>query len=153
MTTMTLAVGECCPTCGRRVPKPRVTTASTTSPRFPAVIPALGAEALFADHLVRRAQRRTMTRRGRYEHPHDHRLRSEHTELVAFLHEAAAGGRVTRFYSAPEPGRVMVELAGPEGVFHPMPAAALDVATLEALASRIADGTAWREFEDAMVAA
>src|SRR5207302_138040 len=78
MATTTIAVGECCPTCGRRVPKPRATTIAMASPSFPAVIPARGAEALLADHLLRRDARRATSRRGRYEHPDDYRLRREH---------------------------------------------------------------------------
>jgi hypothetical protein len=153
MATTKVAVGESCPTCGRRIPKPRVTTTSTTSPHFPVVTPASGAEPLLADHLDRRSRRARSGRRGRYEHPDDYRLRSEHPELVAFLREAAAGGCVTRFYSAPEPGHVVIELAGAFGVFHPISAVTLDVATLEALAPRIADGTAWNAFRDETVAA
>src|SRR5207248_1146538 len=122
-----IPVGERCPTCGRRAPKPRATTTTTTGPRFPAVTPARGAEALLADHFERRAQRRTTSRRGRYEHPDDYRLRREHPALVEFLQESAAGGRVTRFYAASQPGQVMVELAGPFGVFHPIPAQTVDV--------------------------
>jgi hypothetical protein len=48
---------------------------------------------------------------------------------------------------------VVVTLAGPRGVFHPIAAVTLSVAAVEAVASRIADGTAWREFMTVAVAA
>src|SRR5436189_731937 len=111
MATTTIAVGECCPTCGRHIPKPRATT--TTTRPFPVVTPAPGAEALLGDHVRRRAERRVTSRRARGEHPDDHRLHREHPDLVRFLHEAAAGGRVTRVDAAPERGRGGSESARP----------------------------------------
>ena len=150
-TTTTVAVGERCPTCNRRMPTPRSTP--TIAPSFPAIMPAAGAEALLADHLERRERRAVKARRGRREHPDDYRLRREFPELVRFLREASAGGRITRFYAAVEPGHVVVTLAGPRGVFHPIPAVTLSAATLEALAPFIADGTVWQKVTGVAVAA
>jgi hypothetical protein len=149
----TIEPGTCCPTCMRRVPKKRTTTTTDIVPRFPAVTPAVGAEALLADHLERRARRPVKSRRGRYEHPDDHQLRREHPELVRFLREACAGGRVTRFYATPEPGHVLVSLAGPGGVFDPIQPVTLSAEALEVLAPHTADGTAWRDFATVAVAA
>jgi hypothetical protein len=122
-------------------------------PCFPAITPERGAEALLADHLERRARRAVPSRRGRNEHPDDHRLRTEHPELVRFLREASAGGRVTKFYAAPQPGRVVVHLPGAGGVFVPTPSVTLSAAALEALAPRIANGTSWRDIQIGAVAA
>ena len=151
-TTTTVAAGECCPTCGRRIPKPRKTT-TTMVPSFPVVTPAAGAEALLADHFERRARRKTSSRRRRIEDALDHRLRLDEPDLVRFLNEACAGGRVARFYAAVEPGHVIVTLAGARGVFDPIPAVTLSAAALEALAPQIANGSAWQTFGVAEVAA
>ena len=72
---------------------------------------------------------------------------------MRFLREATAGGRIARFYAAPEAGHVVVYLAGPDGVFDPIAPVTLSTAAVERLAARIADGTAWREFSSVEVAA
>jgi hypothetical protein len=153
MTTTTVAVGECCPTCKRRVPKKRTTATTEMAPRFPEVTAAAGAEVLLADHLERRARRPVKSRRGRYEHPDDYALRRAEPELVRFLREACAGGRVVRFYAASTPGSVLIHLAGPRGVFDPIAPVMRSADELVAIAPRIADGTAWLALETKAVAA
>ncbi len=128
-----------CPTCGHVKRAPRKVIADGFP--FPAVVPAPGAEALHADHLARRDGSK---RRGRAKvHPADKALRADRPDLVRFLRECAAAGRVARFYASDTPGMVRVSFAGERGVFHPCEPVELRLSEIEARSAQIADGSVW----------
>lgn len=112
---------------------------------FPTVTPTPGAAGLHAAHLARPKKKRTKKKLKR-EHPDDHALRVAHPDVVAFLTEAALGGRVARYYAA-GPDTVTVHLAGPGGVFHPIDPVDLTIDDIVALADDIAVGTAYEAFD------
>lgn len=140
-----------CPTCGHV--KRAARTIKATGHEFPAVTPTEGAVALHADHVARRdglavtrghLLPRAIVRRkpGKREHPDDKAMRTGRPDLVRFLRECTAGGHVARFYAAETPGMVRIWFAGPRGVFRPCEPVELTYHEIEALAFRIAHGTA-----------
>lgn len=109
---------------------------------WPTIVPAPGAEALHADHLTR-ADKIARQRAKKTTDPKDTALKKARPDVVRFLREAAAAGRVTRFYAGDTPETVRIWLAGPDGVFDPVDAGTRTVTEIEVLADGIATGEAW----------
>lgn len=119
---------------------------------YPTVTPAPGAETLHRAHCERRPDKAPL-RKKKATFPVDHELRKNERELVRFLNECEAAGRVRRYYAADTPGRIVLVLAGPGGVFDPIAPVEIATSTVTALAGMIAAGTAWETFTSEEIAA